>query len=142
MSRERYKLIPAVYLVLIENNKILLSRRFNTGYEDGNYSLVAGHLDAGENFFESMIREAKEEANIILNKKNLEIVHLIQRSKLDRFDIYIRPKYWEGEIQNLEPDKCDDLSWFDINRLPDNTIPDVKQAIENIQNNNLYSVFE
>lgn len=33
---ERFKVITAVHLILIENNKILLQRRYNTGYEDGN----------------------------------------------------------------------------------------------------------
>ena len=42
---QRNRVDSAVYLVLIEDGKILLSRRFNTGFEDGNYSLPSGHLD-------------------------------------------------------------------------------------------------
>lgn len=38
---ERFKLVVAVHLILIKNGKILLLRRYNTGYEDGNYSVVA-----------------------------------------------------------------------------------------------------
>jgi len=37
MVKERHKVVPASYLVLIKNGKILLQRRFNTGYEDGKY---------------------------------------------------------------------------------------------------------
>lgn len=37
----KHTLIPASYLILKQGNKILLSRRENTGYEDGNYSLVS-----------------------------------------------------------------------------------------------------
>lgn len=38
---ERFKLVTAVHLILTQNGKILLLRRYNTGYEDGNYSVVA-----------------------------------------------------------------------------------------------------
>ncbi len=39
VSREYFKLIPTSHLILLRSNKILLLRRFNTGYEDGNYSV-------------------------------------------------------------------------------------------------------
>jgi 8-oxo-dGTP diphosphatase len=42
--------IPASYLFLERDNRILLLRRSNTGYEDGNYSLIAGHVEANESF--------------------------------------------------------------------------------------------
>ncbi|MEI9913427.1 MAG: NUDIX domain-containing protein [Candidatus Saccharibacteria bacterium] len=48
MSKDKFKLIPAVHLLLVDKDKILLLRRFNTGYEDGKYSVVAGHIDGGE----------------------------------------------------------------------------------------------
>ena len=31
---ERFKIITAVHLILIENERVLLLRRYNTGYED------------------------------------------------------------------------------------------------------------
>ena len=37
--------IPAVYLLLVQDGKILLIRRCNTGYQYGNYSVPAGHME-------------------------------------------------------------------------------------------------
>ena len=142
MPKKRFKITPAVYLVLTKNNNILLLRRFNTGYEDGKYSLVAGHLDGNETFKQAMAREAKEEAGIILNPNNLEIVHVMHRKSNDeRMDIFLTIDKWGGEPKNMEPHKCDDLSWFDLNNLPENTIPFIKQVIKNIQNKIIYSEF-
>ncbi len=52
----RFSLIPEVHLILESNGQLLLLKRANTGYEDGNYSLVAGHIDGNESAREAMVR--------------------------------------------------------------------------------------
>jgi len=51
----RLRPLVAVHLFLLQDNKILLSKRYNTGYEDGNWNVPAGHVEEGEsvpqNFF-------------------------------------------------------------------------------------------
>jgi len=143
MIKERHKIIPASYLFLIENNKILLQRRFNTGYEDGKYSLVAGHVDKGETFTEAVIREVKEEAGITLQADDLSVVHVMNRNIKDneRIDVFFVAKKWTGDIENKEPNKCDDLSWFDLDDMPDNIIPYIKKVINYIKNKIVYSEY-
>ena len=143
MIKERHKIIPASYLVLIKNNKILLQRRFNTGYEDGKYSLVAGHVDKGETFTEAIIREVKEEAGITLQAEDLSVVHVMNRNieSDERIDIFFTAKKWTGNIENKEPNKCDDLSWFDLDDMPDNVIPYIKEAINCLKKKITYSEF-
>lgn len=141
MKKERFKFIPAVYLVLEKDGKYLFIRRFNTGYRDGEYTLVAGHHDGGVTLEQTMIREAKEEIGINIEEKNIKLVHMIHRLEdgEERVDYYFYPEVWDGEVVNNEPDKCDDMSWFDPNNLPDNVIPHVKKVINRIQNNIYYS---
>lgn len=73
MSKERYKIIPTVYLVLIRENKILLLRRYNTGFMDGYYSFPAGHVEANETLTQAMVREAKEEIGVDIKKRRFKI---------------------------------------------------------------------
>lgn len=70
--KDRFKIIPEVFLLLIQDKKILLSRRFQTGYEDGNYGLPAGHGEYGETMREGTAREALEEIGITIHPEDLE----------------------------------------------------------------------
>ena len=145
MKKERFKLIPSSYLILIKDNKILLSRRFNTGYKDGNYSVVAGHLDGNETFIQAMVRESKEEAGIDIKPESLEVVHVMHRKtpneNEERIDFFIAAKDWKGDLKIMEPHKCDDLKWFELGNLPNNVIPYIRQAVDCILKNIFYSEF-
>ena len=84
---ERFKIITAVHLILIENDRVLLLRRYNTGYEDGNYSVPAGHAEEDEDVIKAMQREAFEEIGIKIKKEDLKTVHVMQRKAPDRESI-------------------------------------------------------
>lgn len=129
---ERFKITPAAHLLLFKEGKTLLSRRFNTGWEDGNYSVIGGHLEGNETVLQATIREAKEEAGIILQPEDLEFAHVVHRKTPveERVDFFATAKKWSGEPRILEPHKCDELKWFDVNELPANTIQYVRQGIE------------
>ena len=142
MSRQYFKFVSAVHLFLVRNGKILLSRRFNTGYEDGNFSVPAGHIDGNETVTGAMIREAKEEIGIDIGEGGLKMVHVMHRkSDEERIDFFFEATEWQGEPKVNEPNKCDNLSWFPIDGLPENTIPYVRLAIENYKNRVLFSEF-
>lgn len=142
-TKERFKLIPEVYLILVKDGKILLSRRFQTGYEDGNYSMVAGHADGNETMREAIARESKEEANITIDPLKMKHILTMHRwcGDHERIGFYFTVDKWEGEIKNAESDKCDDISWFPLDELPENTIPYIKYAIDCYENNIRYCEF-
>ncbi|MBS9775309.1 NUDIX domain-containing protein [Candidatus Gracilibacteria bacterium] len=138
--------VPACYLFLKKDEKIFLLRRFNTGFMDGFYTTIAGHVDAGETFSQAVVREAEEEAGIIVKQDDVKMVHTMHRKKQsetfnERVDIFFTVENWEGELRNTEPHKCDDMQWFDANNLPENMVPYVQHAIECIEKNMPYSEF-
>jgi len=141
MPKRKFKIIPTVYLILTKNNKILLSRRYNTGFHDGEYSFPAGHLEGNETIIQTMIREAREEIGVELNPEHLKLVHVMHRKEPseERVNFFFTAEKWKGEPKILEPHRCDDLKWFDIDKLPDNIIPYVKQTINCILHSTLYS---
>ena len=142
MKKERFKFVSACHLFLVKENKILLLRRFNTGYEDGNYSVVAGHLDGNEPVKRAMTREAKEEAGINVSENDLKFTQVIHRkSEEERIDFFFCANKWSGEIENKEPHKCDDLQWFDPNKLPNNMVPYVRKAINNYKRQKTFDQF-
>ena len=142
-KKEQFKPFSAVFLVLIHEEQILLLRRYNCKWLPGYYSVVAGHLDGGETAKQAIIREAKEEANIILKQEDLKVAHVMHRSRSNReyIDIYLTANKWEGEIRNMEPEKHDKLDWYPVNKLPDVFLPEVKLALENIENGISYGKF-
>lgn len=142
-NKERYKLIPSVYLFLEKDKKILLLRRCNTGFEDGNYGLPAGHAEEKETFREALKRETKEEIGIIIDIDKLKLVHTMHRQCGDheRADFFFEIEGWEGEVKNMEPNKCNHIDWFPINTLPNNTIDFILFAINCWQKEIPYSEF-
>lgn len=71
-----------------------------------------------------MQREAFEEIGIKIKKEDLKIVHVMQRKASDResIDYFLLCKKYEGKIGIMEKNKCDDVRFFELKKLPDNTI--------------------
>ncbi len=130
MLRARFPV--TVHLFFLRENQILLLRRFNTGFRDGEYSVPAGHLDGGETVLQAAIREGREEVGVEIEATDLVFSSVMHRIEDDeRVDFFVQVNRWSGEPYNPEPDKCDDLRWVDITALPANIIPYVKQALGN-----------
>lgn len=133
MPKEKFRLRCAVHLILTRGEETLLLRRFRTGWMDGNYSVIAGHIDGNEPILRAMVREAKEEGGIDIAENHLMVVHTMHRRSedgLEYIDFFLTSEQWEGEPRIMEQDKCDDLSWFPLAALPENMVPYVRSGLE------------
>ena len=132
MTTQRATFPTTVHLFFFREDQILLLRRFNTGFRDGDYSVPAGHLDGNETVMAAAAREAEEEVGVRIDAKNLIFSSVMHRlDGEERVDFFVRVTDWQGEPFNAEPDKCDDLRWAAIDSLPENTIPYIRRAIQN-----------
>ena len=138
MLEHNFMVFVTVQLLLINDNKILLMKRENTGYEDGKYGSIGGHIEENEDFKEALIREAKEEINIELKKEDLRFICIIHRKGLtDNYvNIFFTCDKYFGKIKNNETHKCSELKWFKLTDLPSNIIEIEKNAIKAMKNGN------
>ena len=111
---------------------ILLSKRKNTGHNDGEYELPGGHLEKGEDIFDAMIREAKEELLVDIKREDLKIVHLLHHYTGERLNFIFEIDGNLIDPKIGEENKCEELVWVDIKKLPDAITDKMKRMINNI----------
>lgn len=140
MKDERHKALLAVHILLLDGDKVLLTRRFNTGYMDGFYSLPAGHIEENEPARKATARETKEEIDVLVKEENLKLVHLMH-IKTNKFYIYLffEASIWDGKPHICEPDKCDDLGFFPLDDLPPDITPATKHVLECVKRGDVFS---
>ena len=141
---EKEKFLSSVYLIIRnEKKEILLQRRQGTKLWSGFLALPAGHIDEGENAYDAVIREAREELGIEISISNIIDTFVVNRrnkSLLPYFDVYFEIDSYIGEIKISEPEKCSELVWCDINNLPNDMIDFEIEAIKNNLNGIKFSV--
>ena len=136
----RFTMIVAVHLFLFDGERVLLARRYNTGYEDGKFSVPAGHVEEGESSVQAMVREAREEIGLTLDPGKLLLAHVMHRkTNRESLDLFFQYHLEAQTPQICEPDKCDLLTWSLIGDLPTNTILYIYQALECVSHGQMYS---
>lgn len=145
-TQNRHTVIPAAYCIFRDGGKVLLLRRFNTGYKNGWYTLPSGHVEANETALVAAVREAKEEVGVTIEPQDLRLVFTLHsKSEVpethERVSLFYEVKKWRGKPQNAEPSKCDEVRWASISALPDKTIEEVRLAIVNVAKHQPYGEY-
>lgn len=127
-------------LILEKKGKVLLLKR--TKSKGGNYSMLGGHVEDDETVIEAMIRETEEEGNIRLKRKHLEIAHVAHRKKGSEHVLYVffSAQKWKGAVKNMEPDKCESLDWFRLDKLPSDVSPTTRTALAAYKEGTFFSL--
>ena len=125
------KFASCVYIILKKDGKVLLQRRNGTVQYNGFLAFPAGHIDVGENCYEAVTREAKEELDIDVDKTDIIDSFVdMRRSKIHGpyYDVYFEFKKYKGKIKINEPVKASELIWVDENNLPSDMVKFQREA--------------
>ncbi|WGS52101.1 NUDIX domain-containing protein [Paraburkholderia sp. D15] len=130
-------------LFLNDANECLFLQRANTGFRDGQYALIAGHLEPGESIEACAIRESKEEAGVTIAPGALEFKLVMRRdSDTNRISFFFSCREWEGVPTNMEPHKCSGFVWAKPENPPAPTVDYVADALVQIRNGVMLSDFK
>ena len=112
----------AVAVILRGSNGIYLSKRLNTETLSGFYAVAGGRCDEGEDFWETAIRETKEETGLEINLNRFVLVWHGEAPTATQEFIFLVDLF-DTEIPiNTEPDKHTDWIGYD----PDYAIENLK----------------
>jgi 8-oxo-dGTP diphosphatase len=124
---DRFVVVPASYVFVLREDRVLLQLRQGTGFMDDHWAAAAaGHVEKGETADEAARREAGEEVG--LTDLELEFVTAMQRTRGgepidERIDFFFTCRSWSGEPRIVEPTKAAALEWFPLGQLPDPVVP-------------------
>lgn len=131
-----------VRLILYNRGSILLLRQKKV--QGGNFTLVGGTIENYEFAKEALIREAEEEAGLVVKKEDLQLAHVLHKktkSKGQRMTLYFKASKWSGKLKTGEPAKFKGVSWFSLDALPVNLSDTVRHVLNKYRHGELYSEF-
>jgi len=129
-----------VGIVVINDGKILLGKR-KGAHGSGEWSFAGGHLEFGETVEECAFRELLEETGLKALSMQMGpwVNDIIEESK-HYVTLFVIVDQFEGELQLLEPDKCEGWEWFDGSSLPSPLFTPIRSLIKKINIENLASI--
>jgi 8-oxo-dGTP diphosphatase len=109
-----------VGVFVIKDGKILMHKRKNA-HGDGTWSFPGGHLEFGEEVDDCARREVAEEAGITIKNVRMGIFtnDIFEKEGRHYVTLFVISDYDAGEVQIMEPEKCEKWEWFDWNSLPE-----------------------
>lgn len=119
-------------LIINDKNEILLVKRsWNSRVDRGLWSRPGGEVEFNESVETAVEREVKEEVGIVVKAvRRLDYTETISDDGTTHWiALGFLATYVSGEPTNVEPDKHDEIKWFPLDQIPDNTAEYTKNSI-------------
>jgi 8-oxo-dGTP diphosphatase len=132
--------IIAWALLVNEGNIFLLKKNTELNQE---WTLIGGHVDAGESIKSGLKREILEESGVIVQEKDLRFQYIIDRKlkAKHRIHFFFIAEAFEGNPYNKENNTHIAGEWHLLNNLPANLGPLATRAIQSMDNEIIYEEY-
>ena len=121
-----------VAVLIVKDDHILVGKRLSK-HGEGTWALPGGHLEFGETPEECGKREILEETGLIIN--NLKIGpytnDIFMETNKHYITLFLIAKYENGDPQVLEPDKCCEWKWVQLNEIPEPKFKPLETLLKN-----------
>ncbi|MFB7176795.1 NUDIX domain-containing protein [Streptomyces sp. NPDC056257] len=135
--------LVGAHLYLERDGRILLGLRHpDSAFGASHHHFLAGHCEQ-ESAVACLIREAREEAGLVLRAEDIELTHVVHLvdppGSRPRLQLVFRAHRWEGTVEVREPEKCVSWDWWPADALPEPIVPYARAAVEGIRAGRLYT---
>ncbi|MFD6026455.1 NUDIX hydrolase [Streptomyces griseoluteus] len=126
-----------------DSGRVLLGMRHpDAAFAGSTWHFLAGHCER-ESAVACLVREAYEEAGLVIDPAGLELAHVVHllhgpRAR-PRMQLVFRAHRLGGTPRLREPDKCLAWRWWDPEALPEPLVPYARTAIDGIRTGRAYS---
>lgn len=118
-----------VAVFIIKDGQFVMGLRKGK-HAGGTWGLPGGHLELGEGWEECARRETIEEVGLeIKNVRFLAVTNDIFTLDKHYVTIFMIADWATGEARILEPEKCQELAWFTLDRLPKEAMLPIKNLL-------------
>ncbi|MFE0087726.1 NUDIX domain-containing protein [Streptomyces sp. NPDC058991] len=126
-----------------DNGRVLLGLRHpNATYAGNTWHYLAGRCEQ-ESAVACLVREAREEAGLVIDPADVELVHVVHVVDTPRgqplMQMVFRARRWKGVPEVREPDKCLAWQWWPPHELPEAIVPYAQASIAGIAEGRAYT---
>jgi len=131
-------------VIVVKDGKTLLAKRSSKkSLGQSQWGSAGGHVELGETPAQAAIRETQEELGIVVD--NLKFLTCLDEQWKDGrqyVDIIFSADIVSGIPRSMEPDKIEEVGWFDLDDLPEPMFAPVRVALQALKNSRHYDEFK
>ena len=125
-------------VIVLKGDKILFMKRKGS-ISAGEYALPGGHLEHLKSFQECAKREVLEECGVEIDDVRFGYVANIDEYAPKHYvQIGMIARWKSGEPKNMEPEKAEEVGWYDLSHLPQPIAAMSQVSLRMFEQKNIY----